>query len=84
MQVFELARRILWSQQDLDAGNMQDFTLEGNNTLAEGGRGEIFSVQAEPSFKRSIVKSFNFQLILSCVFVRWKSTAKYEDSIDCF
>lgn len=56
-----MALRILWSQKE-DPLDMQYCTLEGNNTLAERVRGEIFS-----SFKRSFMKSF--QLILSCVFV---------------
>jgi len=40
-----MALRILWSQKE-DPLNMKYCTLEGNNTLAEGVRGEIFSMQA--------------------------------------
>lgn len=44
-ELYEMALRILWSQKE-DPLNMKYCTLEGNNTLAEGVRGEIFSMQA--------------------------------------
>jgi len=41
-KLFEMARRISWSQEDSNALNVQDSTLEGSKTLAERVTGEIF------------------------------------------
>lgn len=42
-ELFEMARRILWSQEDLNAVDLQESILEEHNTRAEGVRGEVFS-----------------------------------------
>ena len=63
-----MARRILLSQEDLNAVVMQDSTLEGHNTLAGRVRGEIFKGIVESDCVHAyVVRSFKFAREISCV-----------------